>query len=54
MRNYIVDKLEQLRDEDIISFHVPGHKMGKIFDKLGYNNILEKIYTLDTTEIAFV
>ena len=51
MRNYIVDKLEQLRDEDIISFHVPGHKMGKIFDKLGYNNILEKIYTLDTTEI---
>lgn len=51
MRNYIVDKLEQLRDEDIISFHVPGHKMGKIFDKLGYNDILEKIYTLDTTEI---
>lgn len=51
MRNYIVDKLEQLRDEGIISFHVPGHKMGKIFDKLGYNDILEKIYTLDTTEI---
>ena len=51
MKNYIVDKLEQLRDEDIISFHVPGHKMGKIFDKLGYSEILEKIYTLDTTEI---
>lgn len=51
MTNYIIDKLIELKNEDIVSFHVPGHKAGKIFDKLGYKNILEKIYTLDTTEI---
>ncbi|HBI93346.1 MAG TPA: arginine decarboxylase, partial [Terrisporobacter glycolicus] len=37
--------------DNLTSFHVPGHKTGKIFRKLGYKNILEKIYTLDTTEI---
>lgn len=51
MENYILNKLEELRDDNLISFHVPGHKMGKVFEKLGYKNILEKIYTLDTTEI---
>lgn len=51
MENYILNKLEELRDDNLISFHVPGHKMGKAFEKLGYKNILEKIYTLDTTEI---
>lgn len=51
MENYILNKLEELKDDNLTSFHVPGHKTGKIFRKLGYNNILEKIYTLDTTEI---
>lgn len=51
MQNYILNKLEELRDDNLTSFHVPGHKMGKVFQKLGYKNILEKIYTLDTTEI---
>lgn len=51
MGNYILNKLEELRDDDLVSFHVPGHKMGKIFQKLGYENNIEKIYTLDTTEI---
>ena len=51
MENYILNKLEELRDDNLTSFHVPGHKMGKVFQKLGYKNILEKIYTLDTTEI---
>ena len=51
MGNYILNKLEELRDDNLVSFHVPGHKMGKIFQKLGYENIIEKIYTLDTTEI---
>ena len=51
MENYILNKLEELRDDNLTSFHVPGHKMGKVFQKLGYENILEKIYTLDTTEI---
>ncbi|UPA30559.1 aminotransferase class I/II-fold pyridoxal phosphate-dependent enzyme [Terrisporobacter glycolicus] len=51
MENYILNKLEELKDDNLTSFHVPGHKTGKIFRKLGYKNILEKIYTLDTTEI---
>ncbi|WP_455539832.1 aminotransferase class I/II-fold pyridoxal phosphate-dependent enzyme [Terrisporobacter sp.] len=51
MEKHILTKLQNLRDEDLVSFHVPGHKMGKIYDKLGYKNILEEIYTLDTTEI---
>lgn len=51
MKNYILHKLEELKNENLISFHVPGHKMGKVFNKLGYKNILEKLYTLDTTEI---
>ena len=49
--NHILEKLEKLRDDDLVSFHVPGHKIGKIFKKLGYQSILENIYTLDTTEI---
>ena len=51
MKNYIINKLQEIRDEGIISFHVPGHKTVRIFNKLGYRNLLEKIYTLDTTEI---
>lgn len=51
MKNYILDKLEELRNDDLVSFHVPGHKNGKIFKKLGYEDILKRIYTLDTTEI---
>lgn len=51
MENYILNKLEELRDDNLISFHVPGHKMGKIFKKLGYENRIKEIYTLDTTEI---
>lgn len=49
--NNILEKLEELRDDNLVSFHVPGHKMGKIFQKLGYKNILQNLYTLDTTEI---
>ena len=40
MENYILNKLEELKDDNLTSFHVPGHKMGKIFQKLGYKNIL--------------
>lgn len=51
MKMYILNKLQKLRDDNSVSFHVPGHKIGRIFEKLGYKDILEKIYTLDTTEI---
>lgn len=52
MTNYILNKLESLRNDNLVSFHVPGHKMGKIFHKLGYKNIMKIICELDTTEIA--
>ncbi len=51
MTNFILDKLKKLNDAELVSFHVPGHKSGKLFDKLGYTDIFEKIYKLDTTEI---
>ena len=51
MSNFIIDELKKVVDDDLISFHVPGHKLGKLYDKLNYTHILEKIYKMDTTEI---
>ena len=51
MEKYILNKLQELRNQELVSFHMPGHKSGKIFEKLGYKKILEQIYKLDTTEI---
>lgn len=51
MKNSIIDKLNEIVDIDLVSFHVPGHKMGRIYDRLGYTSIIEKIYKMDTTEI---
>ena len=45
MEKFILNKLTELKDEQIVSFHVPGHKSGKIFKKLGYDKFLDKIYT---------
>ena len=45
MEKFILNKLIELKDEQIVSFHVPGHKSGKIFKKLGYDKFLDKIYT---------
>lgn len=51
MNNYILEKLKELRDDNLVSFHVPGHKAGKVFKRLGYEDVMKQIYTLDTTEI---
>ena len=51
MKNPIINELSEIVDNDLISFHVPGHKLGKIYDRLGYTSIIEKIYKMDTTEI---
>lgn len=48
---FIYRKLKENKDMKIISFHMPGHKYGSIFDELGYSNIMREIYSLDTTEI---
>ncbi len=47
----ILDELMKNNKNNLISFHVPGHKNGKIYDLLGYKNLLESIYKMDTTEI---
>lgn len=51
MKKTIINELSEIVDKDLISFHVPGHKLGKIYDRLGYTPILEKMYKMDTTEI---
>ena len=35
-RNYINNKLQNIVNDDLISFHMPGHKKGKIYDKNFY------------------
>lgn len=30
---------------------MPGHKKGKIYDKLGYGKLVKDLYKMDTTEI---
>ncbi len=51
MENYIVNQLNEIVDTKLISFHMPGHKLGNIYDLLGYKEILQNIYKMDTTEI---
>jgi len=47
----IIDRLLELNNKHIISFHVPGHKNGRIYDKISHKNFKDIIYNLDTTEI---
>ncbi|MGL5348318.1 MAG: aminotransferase class I/II-fold pyridoxal phosphate-dependent enzyme [Peptostreptococcaceae bacterium] len=51
MKNTIINELKNIVDTDLISFHMPGHKLGKIYDKLGYTDVVKNIYKMDTTEI---
>ncbi|MDR0879604.1 MAG: aminotransferase class I/II-fold pyridoxal phosphate-dependent enzyme [Clostridioides sp.] len=51
MNTYIVNKLRENKNNDIISFHMPGHKNGKIYARLGYSDIMQDMYKFDTTEI---
>lgn len=51
MSTPIIKALSKIVDDRIISFHMPGHKKGVIYETLGYKHILNNIYRLDTTEI---
>ena len=51
MKKSILNQLGEIVNNNLVSFHVPGHKLGKIYDRLGYSNILESLYKMDTTEI---
>ena len=50
-KNYINNKLQNIVNDGLVSFHMPGHKKGKIYDKLGYENLVKNLYKMDTTEI---
>lgn len=52
MKKNIINQLNNIVETDLISFHMPGHKLGKIYDKLGYTDIVKNIYKMDTTEIS--
>lgn len=51
MTTFIIDQLLELRKQDIASFHVPGHKNGRIFKDFDYKGFMKLIPALDTTEI---
>lgn len=51
MNTPIINALNKIVDNNIISFHMPGHKKGSIYEELGYKDIVSNIYKLDTTEI---
>ena len=51
MNTSIIDSLKKIVDENIISFHMPGHKKGNIYKRLGYEDVVKNLYTFDTTEI---
>ncbi|MGO1042361.1 aminotransferase class I/II-fold pyridoxal phosphate-dependent enzyme [Clostridioides difficile] len=48
---FIINELSEIVNKEVISFHMPGHKKGKIYEKLGYTNVVENLYKMDTTEI---
>jgi len=48
---FIIDQLLKLHKQDIVSFHMPGHKNGRLFDRFNYKNFKELMPYLDTTEI---
>ena len=50
MSEYLIDKLKLLLEENLISFHVPGHKNGRIIKEY-YNKYFSNILDIDTTEI---
>lgn len=52
MKKSIINQLNKIVETDLISFHMPGHKLGKIYDRLGYTDIVKNIYKMDTTEIS--
>lgn len=37
-----------------LPLHMPGHKRGSIYDRLGLNHLLNDIMVLDTTELPGV
>lgn len=51
MTTFIIDQLVELYKQDIVSFHMPGHKNGRIFKGFDGKGFMQLLPALDTTEI---
>lgn len=51
MNKTIYDAVKKIRQENIVSFHMPGHKYGRLPRKIEYQEFFSDIYEFDTTEI---
>lgn len=47
----IVKSLEEYKDEEVVSFHMPGHKRGSIYKRLELDYLDDDVLKLDTTEV---
>ncbi|MBM7614736.1 aminotransferase class I/II-fold pyridoxal phosphate-dependent enzyme [Alkaliphilus hydrothermalis] len=48
----LLDQLIKIQQQQMISFHMPGHKNGRIFERLPYKNFKNILTYIDTTEIS--
>lgn len=47
----IIDQLLKMNRQQVVSFHMPGHKNGFLYDRIPYKNFKSLALNLDTTEI---
>lgn len=47
----LIEFLTDRAARDMVSFHMPGHKGIRFYDKLGYDSLLSNLVPLDITEI---
>lgn len=51
LKTPILKTLQMIEIENIVSFHMPGHKKGRAYDKINNIDFKNLLYRLDTTEI---
>lgn len=47
----ILKSIKEYADSKVLPLHMPGHKRGKIFDRLGLGHLMDNIIEMDTTEV---
>ena len=48
----LYDLLQSYRKANLVSFHVPGHKKGKVYDDTHKKNVFTDIMSIDVTEMS--
>ncbi|KDR94681.1 arginine decarboxylase [Peptoclostridium litorale DSM 5388] len=49
--NFLANRLFEIKNANMASFHVPGHKNGKLYERLGLYEYVQNLHVMDTTEI---